>query len=382
MAQPLNALPLTELRKRKSVKWRLYPEDVLPLPIAEMDFPIAEPIKVALRDMVERSDTGYLGPYPEMFESFAKFAKQLWGWQVDPSQMRIATDVGVGIVEVVRTLVNPGEKVMLNSPVYDNMWRWVAEVRAELVDVPLKQNNQGHQLDLDGIEREYKNGVKVHILCHPHNPVGAIFTKTDLAQLAELAIKYRVIVISDEIHGPLVYEPASFTPFLAVSDAARAVGITVTSASKGFNLAGLKCAVIVTDSPVLKEKINTMPISVAFRASLFGAAAATAAYGDSMDWLESVIATLNQNRKLIRNLIDSQLPAIKYRVPDFGYLAWLDLSNLSLGDEPTKVILERGKVALNAGSLYGPKHAQFARLNFGTSPEIITEAFNRITKAL
>ena len=256
MAQPLNALPLTELRKRKSVKWRLYPEDVLPLPIAEMDFPIAEPIKVALRDMVERSDTGYLGPYPEMFESFAKFAKQLWGWQVDPSQMRIATDVGVGIVEVVRTLVNPGEKVMLNSPVYDNMWRWVAEVRAELVDVPLKQDNQGHQLDLDGIEREYKNGVKVHILCHPHNPVGAIFTKTDLAQLAELAIKYRVIVISDEIHGPLVYEPASFTPFLAVSDAARAVGITVTSASKGFNLAGLKCAVIVTDSPVLKEKIN------------------------------------------------------------------------------------------------------------------------------
>ena len=382
MAQPLNALPLTELRKRKSVKWRLYPEDVLPLPIAEMDFPIAEPIKVALRDMVERSDTGYLGPYPEMFESFAKFAKQLWGWQVDPSQMRIATDVGVGIVEVVRTLVNPGEKVMLNSPVYDNMWRWVAEVRAELVDVPLKQNNQGHHLDLDGIEREYKNGVKVHILCHPHNPVGAIFTKTDLAQLAELAIKYRVIVISDEIHGPLVYEPASFTPFLAVSDAARAVGITVTSASKGFNLAGLKCAVIVTDSPVLKEKINTMPISVAFRASLFGAAAATAAYGDSMDWLESVIATLNQNRKLIRNLIDSQLPAIKYRVPDFGYLAWLDLSNLSLGDEPTKVILERGKVALNSGSLYGPKHAQFARLNFGTSPEIITEAFNRITKAL
>lgn len=382
MARPLNALSLTELRKRKSVKWRLYPEDILPLPIAEMDFPIAEPIKVALRDMVERSDTGYLGPYPEMFESFAKFAKQLWGWQVDPSQMRIATDVGVGIVEVVRTLVNPREKVMLNSPVYDNMWRWVAEVKAELVDVPLKQDIQGHQLDLDGIEREYKNGVKVHILCHPHNPVGAIFTKTDLAQLAELAIKYQVIVISDEIHGPLVYEPASFTPFLAVSDAAREVGITVTSASKGFNLAGLKCAVIVTDSPVLKEKINAMPISVAFRASLFGAAAATAAYGDSMDWLESVIATLNQNRKLISNLIDTQLPAIKYRVPDFGYLAWLDLSNLSLGDEPTKVILERGKVALNSGSLYGPKHAQFARLNFGTSPEIITEAFNRITKAL
>lgn len=382
MAEPIKALPLQELRKRKSVKWRQFPSDVLPLPVAEMDFPISEAVKEALKEMIDRSDTGYLGPFPELFDAFANFASARWNWQVDVSQMRIATDVGVGTVEVIRTLIHPGEKVMLNSPVYDNMWRWVAEVKATLVDVPLKESNLSYQLDLEGIEREYKAGVKVHILCHPHNPVGAIFDRVDLESLAELAKKYNVHIISDEIHGPLVYEPKAFTPFLAVSDTAREVGITVTSASKGFNLAGLKCAVIVTSSPIIKEKINEMPISVAFRASLFGAVAATAALNDGVMWLDGVLATLDNNRKLIKNLIDTQLPAIKYRVPDFGYLAWLDLSDLGLGDDPTKTILERGKLAINSGSMYGPSHRNFARLNFGTSPEIITEAFNRITKSL
>ncbi|MEY3165706.1 MAG: hypothetical protein RLZZ291_223, partial [Actinomycetota bacterium] len=135
MANSVNAMSLQDLRNRKSVKWRQFPSDVLPLPVAEMDFPIAEPVKFALRDMIERSDTGYLGPFPEMFEAFAEFARQRWNWIVDVSQMRIATDVGVGTVEVIRTLINPGDRVMLNSPVYDNMWRWVAEVKATLVDV-------------------------------------------------------------------------------------------------------------------------------------------------------------------------------------------------------------------------------------------------------
>ena len=382
MADVVRAMSLPDLRKRKSVKWRQFPSDVLPLPVAEMDFPIAEPIKAALRDMIDRSDTGYLGPFPEMFEAFASFSQSRWNWQVDVSQMRTATDVGVGTVEVLRTLMNHGDRVMLNSPVYDNMWRWVAEVGATLVDVPLIEESSGLTLNLSAIESEYKAGIKVHILCHPHNPVGAIFTRESLTLLAELAQRYGVYIISDEIHGPLVYQPREFTPFLAVSDAAREVGITITSASKGFNLAGLKCAVIITNSAAIKEKINSMPISVAFRASLFGAAAATAAFKDGASWLEGILNSLNENRQLISNIIDTQIPAIKYRVPDFGYLAWLDLSALNLGDDPSKVILERGKVALNGGHMYGPKHLQFVRFNFGTSPEIITEAFDRILASL
>ena len=382
MADEVRAFPLSELRKRKSVKWRQFPSDVLPLPVAEMDFPIAEEIKSALRDTIVGSDTGYLGPFPEMFEAFKSFSTARWGWSPDTSQIRIATDVGVGTVEVIRTLINPGDRVVLNSPVYDNMWRWVAEVKAELVDVPLVERDMEYSLDLDGIERAYKAGAKVHILCNPHNPVGIIFTKSELARIAELAKQYGVIVISDEIHAALTYPGNTFVPFLAVSDAAREVGICVTSASKAFNLAGLKCAMIITQSDNLKNRINSMPISVAFRASLFGAVAATAAFENSIGWLEGALQTLDENRKLIRALIDSKVPAIGYRIPDFGYLAWLDLSRLGLGEDPTKTIMERGKLAMNSGSFYSPKHPQFARLNFGTSAENIEEGFNRILRSL
>jgi cystathionine beta-lyase len=382
MAEAVRALTLAELRKRKSVKWRHFPSDVLPLPVAEMDFPTAPKIKAALTDMVERSDTGYLGPFPELFDAFANFSAKRWGWQVDTKQMRIATDVGVGIVEIMRTLIKPGEKVMLNSPVYENIWRWVSEVHATTVDTPLSEDNLSYKLDLAAIEKEYQNGVKVHILCHPHNPVGAIFSKDQLSELADLAKKYQVVILSDEIHAPLTYDAKTFTPFLNVSQNAKVVGITITSASKSFNLAGLKCAVIITESTKLQERINVMPPAVTWRASLFGAVASTAAYAESVDWLDGVLITLDQNRKLVEKLIATKAPAIKYRIPDFGYLAWLDLSALGLGEDPSAAILEKGKLAVNGGVLYGPKHKSFVRLNFGTSPEIITEAFDRLANCL
>ena len=378
MAEIVRAQSLGELRKRKSLKWRYYAKDVLPLPVAEMDFPIAEPIKNALRDMIDRSDTGYLGPFPELFESFRNFSNELWGWNPDVSQMRTATDVGVGVVEVMRTLIQPGDKVLLNSPIYDNMFRWITEVKAELNDVPLKRNQLEYSLDLEAIESAYQNGVKVHLLCSPHNPVGTVFDRETLSKLADLAKHYQVIVISDEIHAPLTFVEREFVPFLSVSDAAREIGITVTSASKTFNLAGLKCALIITENVALKEKINAMPISVGYRASLFGAVAATSAMSECSEWLAGVLLTLDENRKLIKKIIDTKIPSIGYRIPDFGYLAWLDLTALGLGDDPAKVLLERGKLAVNGGHMYGPEHSSFIRFNFGTSPEIITEAFKRI----
>ena len=378
MTEGIKAFSLDELQKRKSVKWRFYEKDVLPLPVAEMDFPIAEPIKVALADMINRSDAGYLGPFPELFEAFQNFSKELWGWNPDVTQMRTATDVGVGVVEVMRTLINPGDKVLLNSPIYDNMWRWISEVRAELVDVPLKRNDLEYSLDFEAIESAYRTGIKVHLLCSPHNPVGTVFDRESLSKLAELAKHYQVIIISDEIHAPLTFSEKKFVPFLGVSEAAREIGITVTSASKTFNLAGLKCALIITENQFLKEKINAMPISVAYRASLFGAVAATAAMSESREWLAGALFTLDKNRKLIRNIIDTKIPSINYRIPDFGYLAWLDLAALDLGDDPAKVLLERGRLAVNGGHMYGPSNPSFVRLNFGTSPEIITDAFNRI----
>ena len=382
MTKSVRALALDELRKRKSSKWRQYPSDVLPLPVAEMDFPIAPAVKASLQDMLDRSDTGYLGAFPELFEAFAKFSKSRWNWQPDTTQIRIATDVGVGIVEVMRTLIKAGDKVMLNSPVYENIWKWIPEVNATLVDVPLTENELNYKLDLDAIEREYANGVKLHILCSPHNPVGIIYTRSELETIATLAKMYGIIILSDEIHGPLTFNKKDFYPFLSVSDDAKEVGIIITSASKSFNFAGLKCALIITESAMLKEKINAMPPALTWRASLFGAVASTAAYSESDEWLDGVLITLNENRNLVKKLIDTKIPTIKYRIPDFGYLAWLDVSSLGLGSDPAGQILERSKLALNAGVLYGPKHSNFVRLNFGTSEEIINQAFDRLVKIL
>ena len=382
MTKSVRALALDELRKRKSSKWRQYPSDVLPLPVAEMDFPIAPAVKASLQDMLDRSDTGYLGAFPELFEAFAKFSKSRWNWQPDTTQIRIATDVGVGIVEVMRTLIKAGDKVMLNSPVYENIWKWIPEVNATLVDVPLTENELNYKLDLDAIEREYANGVKLHILCSPHNPVGIIYTRSELETIATLAKMYGVIILSDEIHGPLTFNKKDFYPFLSVSDDAKEVGIIITSASKSFNFAGLKCALIITESARLKEKINAMPPALTWRASLFGAVASTAAYSESDEWLDGVLITLNENRNLVKKLIDTKIPTIKYRIPDFGYLAWLDVSSLGLGSDPAGQILERSKLALNAGVLYGPKHSNFVRFNFGTSEEIINQAFDRLVKIL
>jgi len=217
----------------RSEKWRSFPEDVLPLPVAEMDFPVAEPIRQILREMVDTSDLGYLGPIPELGRAFSGFAERRWGWKADAAQVRIAADVGVGVVEVLRVITQPGDKILINSPVYPNFWTWCAETKLEQVDIPFSQSptevDGSHWvLDWDGIERAYASGIKAHLLCNPHNPLGRVFTRAELTRFADLAKKYGVYILSDEIHAPLTFSEQAFTPFLAISDSAREVGITIT----------------------------------------------------------------------------------------------------------------------------------------------------------
>jgi cystathionine beta-lyase len=376
-----SALPLSQLQTRRSAKWREFPSDVLPLPVAEMDFEIAKPIRDVLEEMIKGSDTGYLGPIPELGINLAKFSKARWGWEVDPEQVFTATDVGVGMVEMARTVVNPGDSIMINSPVYHNMNNWIAELKCKSFDAPLIKTGLHYTLDLDAVERGYKAGVKAHFLCNPHNPVGTVFNKEELAALAELAKKYGVTVFSDEIHAPLTYDATQFVPFLAVSETAREVGICVTAASKSWNLAGLKCATVITAHPKQQERAKAMPAAVHFRASLFGAVASATAYQCS-DWLDSAIETFDSNRNYLKKLLTQSLPTVGYRVPDFSYLAWLDLTSLNLGENPAQTLLEKGKLALNAGAMFGADSGNFVRLNFATSEEILDEAISRIAECV
>lgn len=378
---------LAELQTHRSEKWRAFPREVLPLPVAEMDFPVAQPIQDVILDMVNNSDLGYLGSIPEMGNSFAGFAKRRWNWSVEPGFVRIATDVGVAVVELIRVFAQPGEKVLISSPIYQNFYTWIRETKVEMVDVPFLPDAQssdgtGWSHDWDGIEKAYQSGIKVHLLCSPHNPLGKVYTKEDLQRIVALAKKYGVIVISDEIHAPLTFKEATFVPLLSLGADAAEVGVCVTAASKGWNIAGLKCAIIVSQSQEMHEKLNALAPAMHYRASLLGAFATVAAFEHGELWLDSALEILDQNRKLVANLISTQIPAIGYNLPHCSYLAWLNLSQLKLGDDPCAVLVERAKVAFNPGHIYGPLGKDYARLNFATSPAIISEAIDRIASIL
>jgi cystathionine beta-lyase len=382
----LRALDLQELRKHRREKWRSFPEDVLPFPVAEMDFPIAAPIRNLLIEMVERSDLGYLGPIPELGLSFADFAKRRWGWSADATQVRVAADVGVGVVEVLRVLTSPGDKILINSPVYPNFWSWSAETYLEQVDVPFLESesavNGSHWIiNWDGIESAYASGIKAHLISNPHNPLGRVFTRDELARFAELAARYQVYILSDEIHAPLTFAESTFTPFLQVSDQAREYGITITSASKGWNIAGLKCAIIITENTALFEKLNAIAAATHYRASLLGGFASVIAFSEGEPWLDAVLLELDKNRTLLADLIAEFTPSIRYRIPNSSYLAWLDLTEMALGEDPAAMLIEKAKVAFVPGLRFGKEYSQFVRLNFATSPEILREAFTRIAQA-
>jgi cystathionine beta-lyase len=352
-----------------------------------MDFPVAEPIRQVLSEMVNTSDLGYLGPIPEMGIALSGFAKRRWDWTVNPGYVRVATDVGVAVVELLRVFTKPGDKVLFSSPVYQNFYTWMRETQVEMIDVPFRvdadaADGTGWSHDWDGIEAAYKSGISVHLLCSPHNPLGKVYTREKLERIIALAKEYNVVVISDEIHAPLTFKETPFIPFLSLGDDAAKVGVTVTASSKGWNIAGLKCAVIISQSEKMHEKLNELPPALHYRASLLGAFATVAAFEKCDNWLDEAIEILDQNRNLIANLIASRIPSVGYHLPHASYLAWLDMSKLNLGVDPGSALIERAKVAFNSGHIYGELGRNHVRLNFATSPAIITEAIERIARAL
>ena len=385
--QVVKAPTLAELATHHSEKWRAFPSDVIPLPVAEMDFPIADPIKALLHSMVENSDMGYLGAIPELGAAFSSFAQTRWSWSVDPAKVRVATDVGVGVVEILRVFTTPGDRILISSPVYQNFYTWMNETRVTSVDVPFIHHisddiSQQWQIDWPAIEEAYSSGIKVHLLCSPHNPIGRVYSKEELEKFIALAVKHNVIIISDEIHAPLEYRDHPFTPILTLGQDAERVAVVVTAASKGWNIAGLKCAIIVSGNQQMHEKLNALPYSLHFRASLFGAFATATAFDQGVTWLDTVITQLDFNRHLISELLAEHLPEVRYNPPQHSYLAWLDLSNLELGENPTEKILEKSRVALNPGHIYGAQWKNFTRLNFATSPEIITQAITQMARGI
>jgi cysteine-S-conjugate beta-lyase len=376
----VRAEPLDQLRRRTSEKWVEYPEDVLPLFVAEMDYPLAPVIAEALAERIRLSDTGYVSSPLPVGVAFAGFAARRWGWVVRPEWVRTTTDVSVCIVESLRRAIEPGDGVVINPPVYPPFFHLVGEAGGAAVEVPLARAGDTYELDLVAIEAAFAAGARAMLLCNPANPVGVVHSAGTLIALADLAAKYDVTVVSDEIHSLLTHSSATFTPFLSVSEAAREHGISATSASKAFNLAGVKCAVMVVASERMLALLDGMSEEVGWRTSLLGLHASVAAFTHGDDWLDGTLVAIEESKRLLGELIATELPGVGYRAPDATFMAWLDFRALEWGDDPSIRALE-AKVALNPGPDFGTQGRGFTRLNFACSPEVLTEAIHRLADA-
>ncbi|GAA5209109.1 MalY/PatB family protein [Microbacterium kyungheense] len=376
---PLQALPIEQLRQRTSTKWRTYPEDVLPLFVAETDFLPAPTVTAALTRAIELGDTGYTPPDPGIRDAYVGFADRRFGWTVDPARIRTTCDVMMGVVELLRQVTEPGARVIVTPPVYPPFYDCIPEAGAVVERVPLRDTGTAWELDLEGIEAALGAGARAVLLCNPHNPTGTAHSRESLAALAELVEAHGAVVISDEIHAPLVNRGVVFTPFLDASPAAARVGYAVASASKAFNTAGLKCALMVTADDATTAVVRALPAEVEWRTGLFGALAAVAAFSPESDaWLDAQLAALDENRVLLAALLAEHVPGARYRIPDAGFLAWIDVSALGWGDNPAAKILREAKVALHFGPHFGEEGKGHVRLNFGCSPEVLREAIVRL----
>ncbi|MFM1779697.1 MAG: hypothetical protein RIS51_842 [Actinomycetota bacterium] len=366
---------------RSSSKWRRFPSDVIPMHVAEMDYEVAPEIRQALVEMIEKSDLGYLGPVPEVAQSFAQFAQSRWNWKIDKSKLKLATDVGVAAVEILRKLTVPGDRVLINSPVYSSFQGWIAEVGARAHDVPLIRSGQSWRLDLPGIEKAFAEGVKVYLLCSPQNPVGTIHSKEELHAIAEMAREHDALVISDEIHAPLSWK--EFTPYLALGESAELTGVTITSSSKAWNTAGLKAAFLISQSEKVSGLLSGLPDAMHWRSSLLGAFAMATSFGSATNWLDDTNQKIQANYEFLKAELKQAIPLAQLAAMESTYLAWIDLSAYPL-ENPAAEILRVGRVSLVPGEDHGggEKFRKFVRLNFATSQERIRESVRRMASVL
>ncbi|MFJ8855921.1 MalY/PatB family protein [Streptomyces sp. NPDC102437] len=392
-ANPLEELSLEQLRQRRSMKWRTHPADVLPLWVAEMDVPLAPEVADALREAIETGDTGYpVGT--EFAESLAGFASRRWKWDgVAVDRVAVIPDVMMGAVQVLRLITDPGDPVVVNSPVYAPFYAFVTHNDRRIIEAPLAQDLR---ISLETLEETFRRareqsgkGKIAYLLSNPHNPTGTVHTFEELAAVAELARRYGVRVVADEIHAPLVLPGAKFTPYLSVPGAEDA--FSLMSATKGWNLAGIKAALAIA-GPEAAADLRRMPEEVHHGASYLGVIAHTAAFRHGDRWLDALLAGLDTNRALLGQLVAEHLPGIGYARPEGTYLAWLDCRSLGLAPEegstglavvtdlagPARLFLEHARVALSSGHIFGTGGAGHVRLNFATSQSVLTEAIARM----
>jgi cystathionine beta-lyase len=371
-------IPDGDLRAGWSIKWTLPPEGVLPAWVAEMDARPCPPVQAAVRAAVDRGTFGYppFDALTDVREVFAAFAAARYGWQVDPALVISSGDVMAGVRFVLETLCERAP-VVVPVPSYPPLLHVVPLTGRQVVTVPAL--DPARRLDVGAIEAAFAAGARTLLLSNPHNPLGRAWTVPELEALRDAALRHDARIISDEIHGPLVLPGATHVPYATVEGTAGLV-TTVTSASKAFNVPGLKCAQIVAGTPADAAALTAVHYVANHGVSPLGLLATRAAYTEGGPWLDAVVAALADRRAELAKLLAERLPAVAWTPPEATYLAWLDLAGTGLAD-PVGRALEAGGVMLSNGPDFGPGNELSTRLAFGTSAERLERIVDGLARA-
>ncbi len=384
------SLPCPDRRATECLKWRQYPADVLPLWVADMDFPAPEPVLEALR---ERIGHGVLG-YPDLTlapEAGAEGLRELlvarmaerYGWNIRPEEIVFVPGVVTGFNLACHALGEPGDAVLIQPPVYMPFLYAAKQAGLERQDAELVQASDGsYSIDWDAFEAAMTDRTKAFLLCHPHNPVGRVWRRDELARIAEICLRRGVTMISDEIHCDLLFDGHTHTPLASLNPEIAKHTITLMAPSKTFNVAGLACSFAIIQDAELRQTYLRARQGLVPAVNLLGLVAAEASYRHGQPWLDELLATLESNRQLLSETIDRDLPGVRMRKPEATYLAWLDCREAGIEGNPGAFFLDRARVALNDGEAFGPGGEGFVRLNFGCSEAVLKEALGRMAEAL
>jgi cystathionine beta-lyase len=380
----IDATTAARLRARRSVKWTAPGPGGFGAGVAEMDFGAAPAILDALAGLSADANFGYLPPFmaEELAAACAEFQRRRYGWDVDPGQVRHVPDVLRALQVAITHFSRPDSPIILPTPAYMPFLAMPGFLGREIIQVRMRRDAGCFTLDLDAIDDAFRRGGHLLIFCNPYNPLGRVFTADEMAQLSRVVDARGGRVFADEIHGPLVYPGMRHIPYASTSAAAAAHTLTATSASKAWNLPGLKCAQVVLSSEADRRHWDELAFFATHGASSPGVVANIAAYRHGREWLDEVVGYLDDSRRLLADLLGRHLPQVRYHPPDGTYLAWLDCTALDLPSSPGEIVTERARVTVVDGPSFGEGGAGSFRFNFATPQPILAEMVERIAAVL
>ncbi|MEE2981759.1 MAG: PatB family C-S lyase [Pseudomonadota bacterium] len=374
----------SKLRRRTGEKWKHYPADVLPAWVADMDFEIAPPIRAALDERLANVDLGYpmLERRSGLHEMFAERIASRFGWQIDPVVVEVLNDVVQGIYMCLQTLSAEGEGAVIQTPIYPPFLRAVDLTRRRGILCPLEAGKSRFEIDFDRLESALDSSTRLILLCNPHNPTGRAFDREELERLAAIACRHDLVIVADEIHADLVLDDRPHIPIATLDAEVAQRTVTLMSASKAFNIAGLCLAFAVIENDALRRRFKAMPPHTRGGLNTLSMAAVRAAWTQSQPWLDEALNYLRDNRDHFADYCRAQWPDIVHFPPEATYLAWLDMRALTLKPSPYEFFLEKARVALSDGRRFGEAGTGFVRLNFATSQALLDEILERMNEAL